>query len=67
VKNILFAFVGAALYLGAFVAIAVLYFLMPASRFPVILIVLPAVPMLWLGSKCLELAGFPVNALFRWK
>ena len=39
-----------------------MYYLMPAgSRFPVILIVAPAIPMLWLGSICLKARRCPVR------
>ena len=67
-KKTLFLIIGWCLYIGAFVTIALMYYLMPAgSTFPVILIVVPAIPMLWLGSICLKRGGAPPGAMFRWK
>lgn len=67
-KKILFLIAGGVLYVGAFVVIGLLYYLMPAgSTFPVILIVLPAIPMLWLGSICLRNGNAPKALLLQWK
>jgi hypothetical protein len=67
-KKSLFLIAGACLYIGAFLTIALLYWLIPAdTTFPVLLIVAPAIPMLWLGTVCLKRGGAPPGVLFRMK
>jgi len=68
VRKTFFLIAGACLYIDAIAMIALMYYLMPAgSTFPVILIVVPAIPMLWLGSICLRRGGASSGLMFRWK
>jgi len=41
------------------------WLILPPGRYPVVLIGLPALPMVWLGSVCLRRAGVPIEQYIR--
>jgi hypothetical protein len=66
--KILFLLTGGLLYVGAAAVIVFMWYLMPAgSTFPVIIIVLPALPLIWLGSVCLRNGGAGQRLLWQKK
>jgi len=52
---------GLVLLTGALPAAMALWYILPAGRYPSVVVGLPALPLLWAGLICLKRAGWPVD------
>jgi hypothetical protein len=64
-KKIIFTAVGIVTLSCALPLAIVLWNLLPAGRYPVILVGLPALPLVWLGFVSLRSAGWPIEEFVR--
>ncbi len=60
-----FVVLGLVLLLFALPSAMAGWLLLPPGRYPVVIVGLPALPMVWLGSVCLRKAGVPIEQYMR--
>ena len=64
-KKIILTITGVVILSGALPLAILLWNVLPAGRYPVILVGLPALPLVWLGFVSLRTAGLPIEAFVR--
>jgi hypothetical protein len=57
--------IGIVILSGALPVSMLLWNMLPAGRYPVILVGVPALPLIWLGFVSLRTAGLPIEAFVR--